>query len=138
MSMFGFKSGMTEVVKVKGISVRKVKPMAKTISIEYKGEKYTLEYNRNSVKMLIDKYGVNFDSESTLDTVVHLPEFFSCAFAMHHPRMRITEINEILATVSNKTDLLGKLIEMIVETVNALLEDGEEKEGNAVWTANWN
>ena len=116
---------------------RKDKTMAKIINLEYKDEKFTLEYNRNSVKTLVDKYNCKLDSESTVDIILHLPEMFSCAFIKHHPRIKLTKINEIFDTIQDKTGLAVKLIEMINESINTLIEDGETKEGNAVWTANW-
>jgi hypothetical protein len=46
-------------------------------------------------------------------------------------------IEAIYKTMRNKEVLIGKLAEMYNEPIMALLDEPEESEGNADWTANW-
>lgn len=109
--------------------------MAKTISFEYEGNKYVLEYTRASV-MTMERQGFNIkDIEDK--PISTLPSLFQGAFIAHHPGTKKTTIDAIYSKLANKMDLVLKLAEMYNEPIEALIDDPEDKEGKLEWGTNW-
>ena len=76
---------MEEIKKVKPIILRDKKTGA---------EKYTLEFNQDSVRFAEQR---GFKIEDVADYSMNkLPEFFWLAFRMHHPRISRAETDKIL------------------------------------------
>ncbi len=102
------------------------------INLTYKGESYTLEYNRMGVKLLEN---AGFVFEDFLSKPMNNIELvFTGAFVKNHRKVPQTTIDEIFEHLKNKTKLIETLQKMIQETYDALLDEPEEdEEGNATW-----
>ena len=111
--------------------------MAKQLTIKNKeGKVYTLEFTRQSVKMM-ERQGF-YPELVTKQPVTYLPELFAGAFLAHHKHTKPEEIEKIYTRLPNKHDLIGHLVEMYNEPMMTLLEEPDEgDEGNMSWTAGW-
>lgn len=109
--------------------------MAKSITFEYEGENYILEFNRRSAEKL-EKMGLSL-SEVESKPMTMLPLFFYGAFLMHHPMVSREKTDKILAEIHDTTGLIGKLGEMYNETVTTLFSEDAGGEKNVRWTASW-
>ena len=115
--------------------------MAKTLSFEYEGRQYTLEYTRDTVRQL-ERQGLVADEISQKPNL-YIPELWAGAFLAHHRWVKRTKIDEIYAHMGNKAALISKLVEMYRQPLVELLggDDDDEAagdEGNVVeWTGNW-
>jgi hypothetical protein len=109
--------------------------MAKTITIEFEGTKYTLEFTRKSIETM-EKQGfvVSEIADKPMST---LPTLFAGAFLAHHRFVKKEVIDSIFARLTNKTEFVQKLAEMYSEPLEALMEEPEESEGNLTWGASW-
>ena len=102
------------------------------INLTYKGETYTLEYNRNSV-ILLENAGFKLD-EFLEKPMSNIELAFAGAFMKNHPKVNQNTIDEIFKSLKNKSGLITTLNKMIRESYDSLLEDPEEDdEGNATW-----
>lgn len=109
--------------------------MAKTITIEFEGTEYTLEFTRKSIETM-EKQGfvVSEIADKPMST---LPTLFAGAFLAHHRFVKKEVIDSIFARLTNKTEFVQKLAEMYNEPLEALMEEPEESEGNLTWGASW-
>lgn len=109
--------------------------MAKTITFNFEGTEYTLEFTRASVATL-EKQGFNINdiSDKPLTT---LPALFAGAFIAHHRFVKREVIDRIFNKMTNKKDLVMRLAEMYNETIESLVDEPEESEGNLEWGASW-
>lgn len=107
----------------------------KQINFEYNGKSYCLEYTRETVIMM-ERRGFKAQ-EVTEFPMSMLPELFAGAFLAHHRYESRKVIDEILDTITNRRELVGKLSEMYNEPLNAMLNEPEETTGNVAWTANF-
>lgn len=106
--------------------------MAKQIQFTYDNAAYTLEFNRNSVKMM-ETAGFDIDQiKSRANTMI--PMLWQGAFRMHHKFVKPEVLERIYKVMPRKDELLQQLIEMYSEPMETLFEEPDE--GNAVsWTA---
>lgn len=109
--------------------------MSKQLNVTYQGNVYCLEYTRRSVEQMEKSGFVASDIKDKPMTT--LPALFAGAFLAHHRLVKPEVVDAIYKTLRNKQDLIGKLAEMYNEPIMALLDEPEESEGNADWTANW-
>jgi len=110
--------------------------MAKQISFEYDGKQYTLEFTRKSIEMM-ERQGFNIN-DITDKPMTTLPALFAGAFIAHHRFVKRDIIDEIYSKLTNKQELLQKLAEMYNEPLEALMEDPDDNEGNALnWEASF-
>ena len=102
------------------------------INLTYKGESYTLEYNRIAVKML---EASGFVLEEFLEKPMSNIELaFAGAFVKNHKKVNQTVIDEIYNKTKDKKGLITCLQRMITECYDSLLEEPEDgDEGNATW-----
>lgn len=109
--------------------------MAKTITFNFEGTDYTLEYTRATVATL-EKQGFNISeiSEKPLTTI---PALFAGAFLAHHRFVKRDVIDRIYDKMTNKMDLVMRLAEMYNEPIEALVDEPEESEGNLTWGTSW-
>ena len=110
--------------------------MSKCLDFEYKGDKYCLEYTRETVKQM-EREG--FRSEDLLSKpMLTLPKLFSGAFKAHHKfGVKEKTIEEMFGLFTNKDALFEKLLEMYNEPMETLLDEPKD-EGNAIaWEANF-
>ena len=100
------------------------------ITLNYKEKDYTLEFNRQSVRMM---EGQGFVLEQISEKpVTMIPMLFSGAFIKNHRGMKRALIDEIYDEVVDKSGLLNALMEMYAETLSSLTDE-KEVEGNAIW-----
>lgn len=110
--------------------------MAKQISFEYDGKQYILEFTRKSIEMM-ERQGFNIN-DITDKPMTTLPALFAGAFIAHHRFVKREIIDEIYSKLTNKQELLQKLAEMYNEPLEALMEDPDDNEGNALnWEASF-
>ena len=100
------------------------------ISMTYDKTEYTLEYSRQSVKTM-EAQGFVLD-ELTSKPMTMIPQLFAGAFIKNHRGMKRSLIDEIFDNINDKNGLMEALMEMYVETFNALT-DSTDNEGNATW-----
>ena len=109
--------------------------MAKQLRITYQDKEYCLEYTRKSVETM-ERNG--FKAADIQDKpVITLPALFAGAFLANHRYVKQDVIDAIFAKTPNKMELIGKLAEMYNEPIMTLIDEPEESEGNAMWTASW-
>ena len=104
--------------------------MAKQIVITYKGDEYTLEFNRKIVKRMEENgFVVDTDKPATMIT-----ELFRGAFQMHHKRISPDLVEEIWDAQRHKDKLLTELIAMYSEPIAALMDDNADgDDGDPTW-----
>lgn len=101
------------------------------INLTYKDEKYCLEFNRETVKLL-EKNGLSIE-EFTKQPMNNVELVFSAAFMKNHPKTKQTLIDEIYESCPNKSNLIASLSAMIAECYESLFEEPNGDEGNASW-----
>ena len=107
----------------------------KQIIFEYKGTDYTLEYTRKSIEQM-ERSGFVV-SEVLNKPMTGLPTLFSGSFIANHKWVKKEVINEIVDGMKDKQGLIGKLVEMYNEPIEALLDDSKEETENLIeWVAN--
>lgn len=100
------------------------------ITLNYNDKDYTLEYNRQSVRMM-ESQGFVLEQISE-KPVTMIPMMFSGAFYKNHRGLKRAFIDEIYDEVADKSGLLNALMEMYAETISSLTDE-KEVEGNAIW-----
>ena len=107
----------------------------KSLIITHKGESYTLEFTRRTVAAMEAN---GFVASEVGKFPMSLLKLFSGAFEANHPKVKQQKREQIYDSLTNKTGLLEKLVEMYNEPIAALMEDPDgTDEGNATWTASW-
>ena len=102
------------------------------INLTYKGETYTLEYNRNAI-VLLENNGFNLD-EFLKKPMSNIELAFTGAFIKNYPKLNQTTIDDIYKNLKNKKELISILHKMITESYDSLLEEPEDGDGgNATW-----
>lgn len=92
-------------------------------------DKYELEYNRQSVKMM-EGQGFVLD-EITSKPMTMIPLLFQGAFLKNCKGLKRKLIDEIYEGIGDKTALMEALMEMYAETLSTLTDDTGE--GNVTW-----
>lgn len=109
--------------------------MNKQLKFEYNGKEYCLEYTRKTVAEM-EKNG--FIAEDIKNKpMLMLPELFAGAFLANHRFVKRDVIDEIYGKLTNKAELIGKLVEMYTEPIQSLIDEPSEDEGNLSWTISW-
>lgn len=103
--------------------------MAKQIRMQYKGNTYTLEFNRRQVERM-ERNGFVVDADRPYTMVKSL---FLGALQMHHKNINQDLAMEIWDAQNKKDDLLSALIEMYAEPISALMSDAEEEAETPTW-----
>ena len=110
--------------------------MAKTITINYEGAEYTLEYTRKSIETMERQGFVLSDVKSR--PMSTLPALFAGAFLAHPRYVKKEKVDAIFENLTNKEVLFEKLAEMYAEPLESLMDEPEENtEGNVTWAMNW-
>lgn len=106
--------------------------MSTKIEFKYKEKNYTLEYNRDSIRIM-EKQG--FNAEKFTEQPMTMVELaFEGSFIMNHPKTTRAEVQEIYSLFKNKRALMNQLLVMIQETYSTLFEDNEEDDSkNIEW-----
>ena len=104
--------------------------MSKKIEFDYEENHYTLEYNREAVKILESK---GFRLENFDDKLMtNVPLLLQGAFIMHHPTITIGTIEKIYQNIPNKKDFSAQLYGMVADTYNTLFEEVDEKDAKKI------
>ena len=101
------------------------------INLTYNGEKYTLEYDRMSVKLL-EANGFKLD-EFLEKPMSNIELAFAGAFVKNHKKIGQSVVDEIYNKTKDKKGLIVCLQSMITECYDALLEEPNDDEGNVAW-----
>ena len=109
--------------------------MAKTITINYEGVDYKLEFTRKTVQEMED-YGFNVKEIGTKPMTM-LPTLFEGAFLAHHRMKNNQVVKEIFDKLEDKEGLMTKLAEMYNEPLDTLFDEPEPSEKNAKWEASF-
>jgi hypothetical protein len=108
--------------------------MSKQIIFTFENNKYTLEYDRESVRETENSgFRISEADDKPLTTVMTLIEG---AFLKHHATLSTDEIYRIYSHLPNKSKLIGALTEMYTDTIRTLQGEPED-EGKAEWEMNW-
>ena len=108
--------------------------MAKQIILkDALGNKYTLEFDRDTVKKMISS-GFVLDTEPS-HLLVLAEGLVTGAFQMHHKKMDWQRIEPIFMAQNKRPELLKKLAEMFMEPAETLLGAGDEDDNdeNPTW-----
>jgi len=110
------------------------------ITITYNKKEYTLEFNRSTAQLTERRGFIAKDIEFKPVTMV--PILVEGAFLAHHSNLKSKTVEEIYERLGKKSELVGKLLKMYMDTVNALIgsDEEDEEEGtekNAGWEASW-
>ena len=108
--------------------------MSKTITFEWEGLDYTLEYTRASVKQM-EQNGFRVAQVGD-QPMTMLPMLFEGAFIARHKFTKPAVINAIYEAIDDKEGLIAKLIEMYNECLESLL-DSPKTGKNLKWAAAW-
>lgn len=106
--------------------------MSKTISFEYDGKGYELEYTlrtagqANEDGFILDQLGEK--------PALMIPKLVYWAFVRHHRGINRKQTEEIYKWIRDKNGFVTALAEMYAEAVNALVDSDEDEQGNANWT----
>lgn len=108
---------------------------AKQLFLTNEGKRYTLEYNRNSIRQMERQgFKINDSDGMPMSTVTAL---FNGAFIMHHRNIDAKTLDALYDTIKDKENFLAKLSEMYSEPMLALVSEPEDNEGNTTWEASW-
>lgn len=100
------------------------------ITFTYKKNEYTLEYSRQTIKMM-ESQGFVLDEVASKPANM-LPQLFAGAFMKNHRGLKRAYIDEMLEQTKDKSGLWQVLAEMYAETLSSLIGDNSD-EGNATW-----
>ena len=108
--------------------------MAKTMTFDYDGKTYTLEFTRRSI-VEMESRGFN-PSDVGTKPLTALPTLFRGAFLAHHRGTSQAVIDDIYSKLPDKEDLIKHLAEMYAEPIETLM--AEPKKAEAIeWSANF-
>ena len=107
--------------------------MAQTINLEFRGKTYILQYTRRSVEAMERQGFVAADMATRPMTTI--PSLFAGAFIANHRNVRRDIVDEIFSKIADKDKLIETLAGMYNETLETLMDDPEDSEGNVSWVA---
>lgn len=106
------------------------------VVIEKDGKKYTLEFNRNSVKAM-ERNGFSLDEEYVSKYANFSESLVKGAFLAHHKALSAKIIDDIIESLIEAKKLgavTKKLIDLYAETITTLYgtdeEENEEEDGD--------
>lgn len=110
--------------------------MAKTITFNYEGTDYTLEFTRRTI-MQMEKEGFDI-SEAQSKPLNTLPVLFAGSFKAHHGKINQEKLDEMYAKIEDKEGFVQALAEMYAEPISALMAEPEKgNSGNITWSKGW-
>ena len=109
--------------------------MSKTITFDYNGKHWVLEFNARTAKEVQQS---GFSASDVADkSLVMLPLLWHGAFLMHHRGERAKTIDDMLLLMGDRMSLFEKLLDMYNEPVEALIDEPEDESVKVNWTASW-
>ncbi len=110
----------------KAAEVATEKPL-ESITFEYNGATYVMEYNRRALEMLEKKFDVNvMEMLQGNVSISDLPNLFRCSLLMHHPRMSQPVIEKMYEMMADKAGLMTALVELAGVAASTVFEEPEE------------
>lgn len=105
--------------------------MAKQIILkDNNGEKYTLEFNRETVERM-QRQGFVLDTDKLY---ISAKDLIMGAFRKHHKRLEWPAVEGIWKAQNKRDELLKVLAEMYMEpTITLMGTDEEDKDANPTW-----
>lgn len=100
------------------------------IELEYEGQNYTLEYDRDGIRML-ESRGFNID-EFLKKPMTNIELVFQGAFLKNHPNIKMTTIADIFKECPDKSQLMVTLNKMITDSYDSLLSEPEDDDPKKV------
>lgn len=94
------------------------------IELDFEGQHYTLEYDRDGIKML-EARGFKVD-EFLKKPMTNVELVFQGAFLKNHPNIKLTTIEEIFKGCPDKAGLVNILNKMIDDSYTSLLEEPDD------------
>lgn len=101
----------------------------KPVRFTWKGEDYTLEFTRASLKATEDRFDIDLYGLMT-GKVMAAPDLFRGALLLHHPNVNAAKAKAMYADMKNKTALHARLVGMVTAVVMSTFDEPDE--GNAV------
>lgn len=108
---------------------------AKQLFLTYEDKRYTLEYNRDSIRRM-ERQGLRIDDSDGMPMTT-VTSLFNGAFIMHHKNVDPKTLDAIYDTIPNKEAFLEKLTQMYSDPMLALVSEPEDNMGNTTWEASW-
>lgn len=105
--------------------------MAKTITFTWNDKDYTLEFTRATV-VKMEKSGFKIQDAAEMP-VATIPTLFEGAFLAHHPLVKSKTVDEIYASMPDKSKLVEKLVEMYADVINTLLDEPTDESKKISW-----
>lgn len=105
----------------------------KTITINYEGKKYTLEYTREAIKQF-ESMGYSINDLGQKVYTIRIPLIY-CGLKANHAAITMKKAEDIYNSLNRRDKFMEMLVDMIVDTYTVLT--GENAEGNSDWEANW-
>lgn len=105
--------------------------MNKKIEFEKDGQKYVLEYTRESVA-LMERQGFSLEELSSKPMLM-LPLAFQGLFYKNHRRVNKTFVDGVYDKFEDKEKLLETIAEMLDECYSSLTDDNGDDKGNISW-----
>lgn len=105
--------------------------MNTTINLTYNDEKFTLEFDRTTIKML-EKAGFKYE-EFLEKPMTNIELAFTAAFIKNHPNTKQTTIDEIFEGCKDKNKLIAVISKMINDCYESLLSEPEDDSKNVQW-----
>lgn len=100
------------------------------INLTYEGEKYTLEFDRMTIKLL---EGTGFQYEEFMaKPMTNVDLAFTAAFIKNHPNTPTTTIEAIYESCPDKSKLIGTISKMINECYESLTSEPDKEQSKKV------
>lgn len=113
---------------------KKVAPEeATSISFDYNGTTYTMEFDRESIAQTEKMFDFSI-SDVRAGKVSAFEALFHGAFLKHHPNIKPATVELFMRKMPDKQELFKLLATMYSESINTLLEEPDEGEA-LTWTA---
>ena len=107
----------------------------KKLSFNFEGTRYTLSFNKRTVRLLSQN---GFKPDMIHDQpALGIPMLFKGAFLAENHWVKDDVKDKIYASLTNKSELINKLVEMYVEPINDLFEEPEDEAKKVTWEVNF-
>ena len=107
----------------------------KKLSFEYEGTRYTLSFNKRTVRLLSQN---GFKTEMIQEQpAIGIPMLFKGAFLAENHWVKDDVKDKIYNSLVNKSELINKLLEMYIDPINALFDEPEDDAKKVTWEVNF-
>lgn len=107
----------------------------KKLSFEFEGTRYTLSFNKRTVRLLSQN---GFKPEMIHEQpAIGIPMLFKGAFLAENHWVKDDVKDKIYDKLVNKSELINKLLEMFLDPINALFDEPEDDAKKVTWEVNF-